>query len=206
MISGVVMDQYLDIKTMFAKTIGIISSLGAGLFVGKVGPVLHTTTGFGYQLCKRIPYFKKVLENDQLRLQMFAASAGVGNSAGLGAPIGGVMFSVEVTATYFLVSTFWKTCLCAVSAMVLWFLTRGLCRQTFTEQESASRSTLSLVANENGQFALFSTSFGPVPYIFSDLCLFTLLGILMGLLGSFMVAYNRLLIHTRLTKPIVRKW
>ena len=50
MISGVVMDQYLDVKTMIAKTLGIISTAGSGLWVGKVGPVVQVTAGFAYQL------------------------------------------------------------------------------------------------------------------------------------------------------------
>lgn len=40
---------------------------------------------------------------------MLAASVAVGVTATFGAPIGGVLFSIEVTSTYYFVSNLWKT-------------------------------------------------------------------------------------------------
>lgn len=43
-----------------------------------------------------------------LRSQMLAVASAVGVSATFGAPMGGVLFSIEVTAQYFLVSLYWR--------------------------------------------------------------------------------------------------
>lgn len=40
---------------------------------------------------------------------MLAASVAIGVVATFGAPIGGVLFSIEVTSTYYFVSNLWKT-------------------------------------------------------------------------------------------------
>lgn len=44
---------------------------------------------------------------------MLTAAVAAGVTATFGAPIGGVLFSIEVTSTYYFVSNFWKTFFCA---------------------------------------------------------------------------------------------
>ena len=44
---------------------------------------------------------------------MLAAAVAAGVTATFGAPIGGVLFSIEVTATYYMVSNLWKAFFCA---------------------------------------------------------------------------------------------
>ena len=44
---------------------------------------------------------------------MLAASVSAGVTATFGAPIGGVLFSIEATSTYYFVSNLWKTFFCA---------------------------------------------------------------------------------------------
>ena len=64
-------------------------------------------------------------QNDHLRLQMFSAATAVGMSSVLGAPIGGVMLSIELTSTFYLVSTYWKCSVSAVTAAIFFFVTRS---------------------------------------------------------------------------------
>jgi H+/Cl- antiporter ClcA len=45
---------------------------------------------------------------------MLAASVAAGVTATFGAPIGGVLFSIEVTSTYYMVSNLWKAFFCSV--------------------------------------------------------------------------------------------
>jgi chloride channel 2 len=43
-----------------------------------------------------MPIFSRIAKNDALRLQMIAAGCAVGVATTFGAPLGGVLFSIEV--------------------------------------------------------------------------------------------------------------
>ena len=74
---------------------------------------------------KHILIFKK---NYHLRMQMLSAACSLGPAAVFGAPVGGVFFSIEVTATFFYVHSLWKGILCAVSAKIAHSYFRGMSR------------------------------------------------------------------------------
>lgn len=61
-----------------------------------------------------LPIFRAIKRNESLRRQMLAAAVAAGVTAVLGAPVGGVLFSIEVTATYFMVSNLWRGFVCSV--------------------------------------------------------------------------------------------
>ena len=48
-----------------------------------------------------------------------AASVTAGVVATFGAPVGGVMFSIEVTATYYGISNLWRSFFCAVWCVIV---------------------------------------------------------------------------------------
>lgn len=45
---------------------------------------------------------------------MYATACAAGVAATFGAPFGGVLFSIEVTSTYYLVSNLWKGIFCSL--------------------------------------------------------------------------------------------
>jgi len=47
------------------------------------------------------------VKNPALKQQMFAAAAAVGVASNFGSPIGGVLFSIEVTSTYYPLRNYW---------------------------------------------------------------------------------------------------
>ena len=55
---------------------------------------------------------------------MLAAGCAAGVAATFGAPVGGVLFSIEVTATYYSVAHLWKAMFTAVAAAVVFRVTR----------------------------------------------------------------------------------
>jgi len=57
--------------------------------------------------------FKDIATDNILKRQMLAASVAAGVTATFNAPIGGVLFSIEVTTTYYLVNDLWKAFFCA---------------------------------------------------------------------------------------------
>lgn len=48
---------------------------------------------------------------------ILAASVAAGVTAAFGAPIGGVLFSIEVTSTYYMVNSLWKAFFCSCWAI-----------------------------------------------------------------------------------------
>lgn len=114
-LSGVRLKHYLSYRTLIAKAIGIICAYSAGLFVGKEGPYVHICAALAYQL-SRFKIFERIKKNEGLRFQTVAAGCAAGLAVTFGAPIGGVLFSVEVTSTYYLITSMSKAFFTAVCA------------------------------------------------------------------------------------------
>ena len=66
--------------------------------IGREGPFIHMACILGYNLT-RLPYFKTIKKQERLLRQMLAAAVSAGITAVFGAPIGGVLFGIEITAT-----------------------------------------------------------------------------------------------------------
>lgn len=176
-LSGIILENFLTFRTLLAKVLGLTLAIGGGLIVGKEGPAVHISAAIANNLM-RFRCFRKVRKNQFLYLQMLAAACAVGVSANFGAPIGGVLFSVEVTATYYLVSNLWKGIFSAACGAVFFFGIRGLVSSNITH--------------------LFSTQFGAIPYDFQELLLFAMLGALCGLIGAAWNAMVEFFMKTRM--------
>ena len=57
---------------------------------------------------------------------MLGAACAVGVTSAFGSPVGGVLFSIEVTATYYLTSGYWRAFLTAVSGCIVFKLIGSL--------------------------------------------------------------------------------
>lgn len=110
-LGGATMSHYLDFKVLIAKVTGLIFSLASTVSIGKEGPFVHIAACIANSMFK-LPWFASMGKNPALRRQMLAASVAAGVAMAFGTPIGGVLFSIEVTATYFLVSNLWKVFYC----------------------------------------------------------------------------------------------
>jgi H+/Cl- antiporter ClcA len=58
-LSGVTLGQYLSLKTLLSKILGLSTAIGCGLFVGKEGPFVHTSSIIANQLSK-LKFFRKI--------------------------------------------------------------------------------------------------------------------------------------------------
>lgn len=92
MLSGFVLHGYLGLKTLIVKTLALILSVASGLSLGKEGPYVHIATCVGNVACRM---FSKYSHNDGKRREVLSASAASGVAVAFGAPIGGVLFSLE---------------------------------------------------------------------------------------------------------------
>ena len=89
--------SYLSVRTLTAKVLGLTLALGAGLPLGKEGPFVHISCCLVMTLINHTSLFPVIRRSKPLRMQMLAVGCAVGVSSTFGAPIGGVLFSLEVT-------------------------------------------------------------------------------------------------------------
>ena len=91
-LSGFVVHGYLGVQTLIVKTLALVLSVSSGLSLGKEGPYVHIATCVGNIACR---LFSKYNHNDGKRREVLSASAASGVGVAFGAPIGGVLFSLE---------------------------------------------------------------------------------------------------------------
>ncbi|XP_065217998.1 chloride channel protein 2 isoform X2 [Planococcus citri] len=124
---GVALKEYLTFRTLVAKVIGLTATLGSGLPLGKEGPFVHISSITATLLSKLITSFKGIYENESRNTEMLAAACAVGVASCFGAPLGGVLFSIEVTTVYFAVRNYWRgffTAVCGATVfrlLAVWF-------------------------------------------------------------------------------------
>ncbi|XP_067157785.1 chloride channel protein 2 isoform X4 [Apteryx mantelli] len=105
---GVVLKEYLTLKTFVAKVIGLTCALGSGMPLGKEGPFVHIASMCAALLSRFLSLFGGIYENEARNIEMLAAACAVGVGCCFAAPIGGVLFSIEVTSTFFAVRNYWR--------------------------------------------------------------------------------------------------
>ncbi|CAH1239888.1 CLCN2 [Branchiostoma lanceolatum] len=184
---GVVLKEYLSFRTLIAKIIGLITALGSGLPLGKEGPFVHIASMVAQLLSKLVTSFRGIYENESRNSEMLAAACAVGVSCNFAAPIGGVLFSIEVTSTYFAVRNYWRGFFSAVCGAFIFRLLAVWNR----EEETIT--------------ALFKTQFRvDYPFDVQELLAFAVIGIVCGFGGALFVYFHRQVVyfnrkHRRLT-------
>jgi chloride channel 2 len=111
-LSGAILTRFLSVKALIAKFFGLILAIGGGLSFGKEGPMVHISAIVAHQISKTV-VFQSIVKDPGMRRQLLSAAVAAGVTSVFGAPLGGALFSIEVTATYFSVSSLWKTFWCA---------------------------------------------------------------------------------------------
>ncbi|XP_019388355.1 PREDICTED: chloride channel protein 2 isoform X2 [Crocodylus porosus] len=175
---GVVLKEYLTLKTFVAKVIGLTCALGSGMPLGKEGPFVHIASMCAALLSKFLSLFGGIYENESRNIEMLAAACAVGVGCCFAAPIGGVLFSIEVTSTFFAVRNYW----------------RGFFAATF----SAFIFRVLAVWNKDEETitALFKTRFRlDFPFDLQELPAFAVIGIASGFGGALFVYFNRKIVQ-----------
>eukprot|EP00904_Undaria_pinnatifida_P006780 jgi/Undpi1/3231/HiC_scaffold_15.g06605.m1 len=164
-LSGASRPGLLSARLVLVKAMGVIAANAAGLSVGKEGPLIHITCAMA-DVLMATPTFKQVRLNNSKRLEILACACAAGVAATFGSVFGGTLFSVEVTATAYMVQTLPATFLTAVVvAVVFW---------------ASGRSELFTLFSDNTAQAKFFTG--------ADLAAWSVLGALCGLVGAGFVA------------------
>lgn len=119
-LSGFVMHGYLGGRTLFTKSVGLALSVASGLSLGKEGPFVHIASCVGNIVSR---FFSKYETNEGKRREILSAACAAGVAVAFGAPIGGVLFSLEEVSYFFPPKVMWRSFFCAmVAAATLKFL------------------------------------------------------------------------------------
>ncbi|KAM8954155.1 chloride channel protein 2 isoform 2-T2 [Pelodytes ibericus] len=186
---GVVLKEYLTLKTFIAKVIGLTCALGSGMPLGKEGPFVHIASLCAALLSKFMSLFGGIYENESHNIEMLAAACAVGVGCCFAAPIGGVLFSIEVTSTFFAVRNYW----------------RGFFAATF----SAFIFRVLAVWNKDEETitALFKTRFRlDFPFDLQELPAFAVIGIASGFGGALFVYLNRKIVELMRKQKTINKF
>ncbi|XP_039533297.1 chloride channel protein 2a isoform X3 [Pimephales promelas] len=186
---GVVLKEYLTFKTFVAKVIGLTCALGSGMPLGKEGPFVHVASLCAALLSKFMALFGGIYMNELRNTEMLSAACAVGVGCCFAAPIGGVLFSIEVTSTFFAVRNYW----------------RGFFAATF----SAFIFRVLAVWNNDEETitALFKTRFRlDFPFDLQELPAFAVLGIASGFGGALFVYLNRIIVESMRKQKTINKF
>ncbi|KGL91914.1 Chloride channel protein 2, partial [Charadrius vociferus] len=173
---GVVLKEYLTLKTFVAKVIGLTCALGSGMPLGKEGPFVHIASMCAALLSRFLSPFPWARGGTHAR--QWEARLGFAASLVRFSPVPGVLFSIEVTSTFFAVRNYW----------------RGFFAATF----SAFIFRVLAVWNKDEETitALFKTRFRlDFPFDLQELPAFAVIGIASGFGGALFVYLNRKIVQ-----------
>ncbi|XP_076293210.1 chloride channel protein 7 [Lasioglossum baleicum] len=172
-LNGIKIPRVVRIKTLAVKIIGVICTVVGGLAGGKEGPMIHSgavvaagiSQGKSTTFKKDLKIFQYFREDHEKR-DFVSGGAAAGVSAAFGAPIGGVLFSIEEGTSFFNQSLTWRT---FFASMITTFILN-----------------LVLSAYNGSDPGLLNLGkFDSIPYEYYEIPLFMTMGAIGGLLGSF---------------------
>lgn len=176
-LNGVKVPKVVRVKTLVVKIIGVVSAVAGGLAVGKEGPMIHSgavvaaglsqgrSSSFKFDL-KLFEYFR----TDTEKRDFVSGGAAAGVSAAFGAPVGGVLFSLEEGASFWNQSLTWRIFFASMLSTVTLNIVAS-CR---------NHSCLDLSSPGLFNFGSFNqTSYGAV-----EIIMFIFMGVIGGLLGA----------------------
>lgn len=86
---GVTLKEYLTFRTLIGKVVGLIATLGAGMPLGKEGPLVHIASISATLLSKLVTGFQGIYQNENRATEMLAAACALGVGCCFATPVGG---------------------------------------------------------------------------------------------------------------------
>ncbi|KAJ2161927.1 hypothetical protein GGF46_001118 [Coemansia sp. RSA 552] len=164
-LAGFVIHGFLGVRILAVKTFGLILCCASGIMAGKEGPMVQIASSLG-NISTRI--FDKYYKNEAKKREIISAAAAAGVSVAFGAPIGGVLFSLEEVSYFFPNKTMLRSLTCAlVAALVL----------------------KAYDPFGTGKLVLFQTTYD-MDYHWFEMAAFVLIGVFGGLYGALFCRLN----------------
>lgn len=177
-LNGVKYPDFISLKTLVVKIIGLSLAVTSGLCIGKEAPLAHIGAIVGILVVYiPLPFFE-IFRNDEDKRELAAAGCAAGVAAAFGSPIGGSLFAYEVSrpSSYWSFGLTWKIFFCSsISTFFLNIL-------------HSSRTGESILFVNAGLIKL--GEYTDKPYKLHDFPFFLIIGILGGLLGAFFIFIN----------------
>lgn len=198
-LNGIDLPRVVRLKTLVCKVVGVTFSVAAGLPVGKEGPMVHSGAVVAAAVsqgksrlcgvdtsCSKFTDFR----NDREKRDFVACGAAAGVASAFGAPIGGVLFSLEEGASYWSTKLTWRAFFCAMVTLATLFSLKNL--DTWWGQANIEKlfsfGEFNSLTGEASNFAIW------------ELLNFMILGCLGGLIGAVFNAANEHLTIWRMKK------
>ncbi|GAA98233.1 uncharacterized protein L969DRAFT_93159 [Mixia osmundae IAM 14324] len=114
-LGGFIIHGYLAPWVLLIKSVGLSLSVASGLALGKEGPLVHVASCIGGIAASSFAVFR---DNEARTREIISAASAAGVSVAFGAPLGGVLFSLEEVSSFFPGAVLWQSFVCAVIAAV----------------------------------------------------------------------------------------
>jgi H+/Cl- antiporter ClcA len=133
-LNGIDLPRVVRAKTLLCKVIGVTFSVAAGLPVGKEEPMVLSGAVVAASISQGRTKFWGVdtsfskfsdFRNDREKRDFVACGAAAGVCSAFGAPIGGVLFSLEEGASYWCTKLTWRAFFCAMITLGTLFAIRN---------------------------------------------------------------------------------
>ena len=196
--------RFLRSPTLLVKCVGVVFAVGAGLAIGKEGPLVHTgaVVAANVSHCTGCARFSRRgswlrgwthrFRNDKDKRDFVSGGAAAGVAAAFGAPVGGILFSLEEASSFWSTQLTWMVFMCSVLGTFFLNIWKII------EDPSSNYSGL--------------ISFAPAikdPFRVWELPFFLILGLFGGLQGALFNTVNERICHWRREhlagKPLL-KW
>ena len=170
--SGTFIHSFLSFRTLVIKVVALSLSVASGMRIGKEGPFVHIAACVGHVISRLFPIYRK--SNIKYR-ELIVACTGAGISVAFGAPIGGVVFSIEEITYFFSHHSLYQALICSiVSALML----------------------QRLDPTHTGKLTMFQVKYHHSWHWF-ELFAFVLLGYIGGVVGSCITFFNTKIVQLR---------
>ncbi|KRZ89818.1 Chloride channel protein 1 [Trichinella sp. T8] len=199
-LGGLNLKEYLSCRVLICKTVVLILILGSGLPLGKEDPFVHIAVMLATLLNKASragSHLKNTEVQNRISNEILAAASAVGIACTLGTPIGGVLFSIEITSVCFPLQGYWRGFIASVTSTVTFrFL-------AYLLHESSRHMTITVFST----LVELSRTYFPKDYPFDpkELFAFALLGIFCGFLAILFIQLHRMIMKKVTGSKRIRK-
>ncbi|KAL4918207.1 chloride channel [Aspergillus aurantiobrunneus] len=178
-LGGFVIRHFMGPWTLAIKSLGLCLSVASGMWLGKEGPLVHVACCCASVIMRA---FDSLNSNEARKREVLSAAAAAGISVAFGAPIGGVLFSLEQLSYYFPDKAMWQSFVCAMVAAV---------------------TLQALNPFRTGNIVLYEVKYTRGWHRF-EMIPFIILGIVGGLYGAFLIRLNLKVAKWRRTRSFSR--